>query len=58
MKKSNHKNITINDNRVLTDWKNAKVISPENIRTDIKSSANARNEILKQTNTFFTSVNC
>jgi len=44
-----NKTVSIGGRIVITDWRNAKIISPENLNDKIRANESAKNEIGKQT---------
>ena len=47
-----NKNVSIGGKIVITDWRQVKVISPENLPEKIKANETAKKEILKQKEVF------
>lgn len=43
-----NKNVYIGDKTVITDWRNAKIVAPENLQENIRVNENAKAEIKKQ----------
>lgn len=43
-----NKNVSIGGKAVITDWRQAKVVSPENLQEKIKANETAKEEIEKQ----------
>lgn len=43
-----NKNVSIGGKAVITDWRQAKVVSPENLQEKIKANETAEKEIQKQ----------
>jgi len=43
-----NKNVSNGDKIVITDWRQARVISPENLQENIRANEIAKKEILKQ----------
>jgi len=52
-----NKNVYISGKTVITDWREARIISPENIRDSIRVNEAAINEVKKQTEVPPTSSN-
>lgn len=52
-----NKNVSIGGKIVITDWRQAKVIPPENLQEKIKANETAKKEILKQKEVVPTSNN-
>ncbi|MCX6737749.1 MAG: hypothetical protein NTX26_03410 [Candidatus Parcubacteria bacterium] len=52
-----NKTISIGGKIVITDWRQAKVISPENLQERIQTNETAKKEILKQKEVILTSNN-
>ena len=52
-----NKKVSISGKAVITDWRQAKVISPENLQEKIKANETAKKEILKQKEVVPTSNN-
>ena len=52
-----NKKVSISGKVVITDWRQAKVISPENLQEKIKANETAKKEILKQKEVVPTSNN-
>lgn len=51
------KNVYISGKMVITDWRKARIISPENLRESIRANEAAINEVKKQTEVAPTSSN-
>jgi len=43
-----NKNVSIGGKSVITDWRQAKIVSPENLQEKIKANEMAKKEIQKQ----------
>lgn len=43
-----NKDVSIGGKGVITDWREAKVVSPENLQEQIKANEEAKEEIKKQ----------
>ncbi|HYF05569.1 MAG TPA: hypothetical protein VEA59_05340 [Patescibacteria group bacterium] len=43
-----NKNVSIGGKIIITDWRNARVVSPENLQEKIQDNENAKKEIQKQ----------
>jgi len=52
-----NKKVSISGKAVITDWRQAKVISPENLQEKIKANENVKKEIQKQKEVVPTSSN-
>ena len=52
-----NKNVYISGKTVITDWRSARIISPENLRESIRANEAAINEVKKQTEVAPTSSN-
>lgn len=52
-----NKDVSIGGKIVITDWRQAKVISPENLQEKVKANDTAKKEILKQKEVVPTSNN-
>jgi len=52
-----NKKVSISGKVVITDWRQAKVISPENLQEKIKANENVKKEIQKQKEVVPTSSN-
>jgi hypothetical protein len=52
-----NKNVYISGKAVITDWRKARIVSPENIRDSIRVNEAAINEVKKQTEVAQTSSN-
>lgn len=45
---TNNKDISIGGKGVITDWKNARIVSPDNLQKQVKANEGAKTEIVKQ----------
>lgn len=52
-----NKNVSIGGKSVITDWRHAKVISPENLQEKVEANEAAKKEIKKQKEVAPTSSN-
>lgn len=52
-----NKNVSIGGKSVITDWRQAKIVSPENLQEKIKANETAKKEIQKQKEVVPTSNN-
>lgn len=52
-----NKDVSIGGKGVITDWRQAKVVSPENLQEQIKANEEAKEEIEKQKEVVPTSTN-
>ena len=43
-----NKNVYMDGKVVITDWRNVRIISPENVRDSVRVNESARNEVKKQ----------
>lgn len=52
-----NKNVSIGGKSVITDWKQARIVSPENLQEKVKANETAKKEIQKQKEVVPTSNN-
>ncbi len=52
-----NKNVSIGGKTVITDWRQAKVVSPENLQEKVEANEAAKKEIKKQKEVTPTSTN-
>lgn len=52
-----NKNVSIGGKSVITDWRQAKIVSPENLQEKIRANETAKKEIQKQKEVVPTSTN-
>ncbi len=52
-----NKNVSIGGKSVITDWKQARIVSPENLQEQVKANETAKKEIQKQKEVVPTSNN-
>ena len=52
-----NKNVSIGGKTVITDWKQARIVSPENLQEKVKANETAKKEIQKQKEVVPTSNN-